>query len=77
MCIRDRYCACTHPVLSGDAVERIDQSQIAECIVTDSIPLGDKKNRSAKLKQLSIGSLLAQAILRVHKEESISVLFKT
>jgi len=71
------YCACTHPVLSGDAVERIDQSQIAECIVTDSIPLGDKKNRSAKLKQLSIGSLLAQAILRVHKEESISVLFKT
>ncbi|MCD6102252.1 MAG: ribose-phosphate pyrophosphokinase [Candidatus Cloacimonetes bacterium] len=71
------YCACTHPVLSGDAVERIDQSQIAECVVTDSIPLGDKKNRSAKLKQLSIGSLLAQAILRVHKEESISVLFKT
>ncbi len=71
------YCACTHPVLSGDAVERIDQSQITECIVTDSISLGDKKNRSAKLKQLSIGSLLAQAILRVHKEESISVLFKT
>jgi len=71
------YCACTHPVLSGDAVERIDQSQITECIVTDSISLGDKKNRSAKIKQLSIGSLLAQAILRVHKEESISVLFKT
>jgi len=70
------YCACTHPVLSGDAVERIEQSQITECIVTDSIPLGNKKNRSAKLKQLSIGSLLAQAILRVHKEESISVLFK-
>ncbi|MEA3475860.1 MAG: ribose-phosphate pyrophosphokinase [Candidatus Cloacimonadota bacterium] len=71
------YCACTHPVLSSNAVEKIDQSQITECIVTDSIPLGDKKNRSAKLKQLSIGSLLAQAILRVHKEESISVLFKT
>ena len=71
------YCACTHPVLSGDAVERIDKSSIGECIVTDSIPLGEKKNRSVKIKQLSIGSLLAQAIIRVHNEESLSVLFKT
>ena len=71
------YCACTHPVLSGDAIERIDRSPIAECIVTDSIPLGEKKKRSAKIKQLSIGSLLAQAITRVHNEESLSVLFKT
>ncbi|MCK4338461.1 MAG: ribose-phosphate pyrophosphokinase [Candidatus Cloacimonetes bacterium] len=71
------YCACTHPVLSGDAVERIDRSQISECVVTDSIPLAEKKNRSKKIKQLSIGSLLAQAITRVHNEESLSVLFKT
>jgi ribose-phosphate pyrophosphokinase len=70
------YCACTHPVLSGDAVERIEHSPLAECAVTDSIPLGEKKNRSTKIKQLSISSLLAQAIIRIHNEESISVLFK-
>lgn len=69
------YCACTHPVLSGDAVERIEASPMLECVVTDSIPLGEKKKRSTKIKQLSIGSLLAEAILRVHNEESVSALF--
>ena len=70
------YCACTHAVLSGNAVERIDKSNIYELVVTDSIPLGEKKNKSSKIKQLSIASLLAQAILRIHNEESVSVLFK-
>jgi ribose-phosphate pyrophosphokinase len=69
------YCACTHPVLSGDAVERIERSPIVECAVTDSIPLDEKKKQSTKIKQLSIGPLLAEAILRVHNEESVSALF--
>lgn len=69
------YCACTHAVLSGDATERIEKSPITECVVTDSIPLGEKKSRSTKIRQLSISSLLAEAILRVHNEESVSVLF--
>ncbi len=70
------YCACTHAVLSGNAAERIDKSNIYELVVTDSIPLGEKKNISSKIKQLSIASLLSQAILRIHNEESVSVLFK-
>ncbi|MBC8525822.1 MAG: ribose-phosphate diphosphokinase, partial [Candidatus Cloacimonetes bacterium] len=71
------YCACSHGVLSGNAVEKIEKSPIIECIVTDSIPLGNKIKKSTKIKQLSIGQLLAQAITRIHNEESLSVLFKT
>jgi len=44
------YCACTHAVLSGNAVERIDKSNIYELVVTDSIPLGEKKNKKLKDK---------------------------
>ncbi len=70
------YCACTHAVLSGDAVERITNSSIHELVVTDSIPLSTQKQSDSKIKQLSIAPLLAQAILRIHNEESVSVLFK-
>jgi len=70
------YCACTHPVLSGNSVERINKSPIHECVVTDSIPLNSEAKQSEKIKQLSIASLLAQAIKRIHNEESVSVLFK-
>ncbi|HEX38408.1 MAG TPA: ribose-phosphate pyrophosphokinase [Candidatus Cloacimonetes bacterium] len=70
------YCACTHAVLSGDAVDRINRSSIHELIVTDSIPLSKEKQDSPKIKQLSIAPLLAQAIQRIHNEESVSVLFK-
>ncbi|MBC8312668.1 MAG: ribose-phosphate pyrophosphokinase [Candidatus Cloacimonetes bacterium] len=71
------YCACSHPVLSGDAVEKIEKSHLAECVVTDSIPLGEKRKRTTKIKQISISSLLAKAIVRIHNEESLSILFKT
>ncbi len=70
------YCACTHPVLSGNSVARIDASPMHECVVTDSIPLNSKAKKSKKIKQLSIGSLLARAIKKIHNEESVSVLFK-
>jgi ribose-phosphate pyrophosphokinase len=68
------YACCTHPVLSGEAVKRIENGPIEQLIVTDTIPLGDKK--SEKIKVLSIAPLLAEAIARIHNEKSVSVLFR-
>lgn len=65
---------CTHPVLSGDAVKRIEASPIEELFVTDTIPLGNKQ--SPKIKVLSVAELLAEAIARIHKEQSVSILFR-
>lgn len=70
------YAACTHPVLSGPAIERINDSVIEQVIVTNTIPLGDKKSRCEKLVVLSVASLLGEAIKRIHEESSISSLFK-
>ena len=68
--------ACsTHPVLSGPALERIEQSVFTEVVVTNTIPLGDKKAKSGKLRVLSVAGLLAKAINNVHTESSVSVLF--
>ncbi|MCP8618172.1 ribose-phosphate diphosphokinase [Salirhabdus salicampi] len=71
---KDVYACCTHPVLSGPAIERIDHSKIKELVVTDSIPLTDDK-RIDKVTQLSVGPLIGEAIRRVHELKSISVLF--
>lgn len=67
--------ACTHAVLSGPAVERLNSSPIKEVIVTNTIPLDSKQSACQKLKVLSIGPLLAEAIKRIHEESSISSLF--
>ncbi len=66
---------CTHPVLSGNAVQRIEDSALEELIVTDTIPLRPEAVRSKKLKVLSVAHLLGEAIRRTHYEESISSLF--
>jgi ribose-phosphate pyrophosphokinase len=68
------YACCTHPVLSGPAVERITNSKIKELVVTNSIHLTDDK-KVGKFIPLSVGPLLAEAIIRVHEEESVSYLF--
>ncbi|RPF51201.1 ribose-phosphate diphosphokinase [Aquisalibacillus elongatus] len=68
------YACCTHPVLSGPAIERIDNSKIKELAVTNSIPLSEEK-QSPKIKQLSVGKLIAESIKRVHEHRSISSLF--
>lgn len=68
------YAAATHPVFSGDALERIEKSVISEVIVTDTIALPQHKNTS-KITQLSIGPLLGQAILHIVKDEPISQIF--
>jgi ribose-phosphate pyrophosphokinase len=67
--------ACTHAVLSGAAVDRINGSVIEEMIVTNTIPLDSKKEQCRKLTVLSIGSLLGEAVKRIHEESSISTLF--
>jgi len=72
----DIYANIVHPVLAGSAVERIQKSDIKELIVTNSIPLG-KEKRISKITQLSIASLLADAICRIHYNESISTLFSS
>lgn len=72
---RKVFAACTHAVLSGSAVERINNSSLQEVIVTDTIPLDDKIQECKKLKVLTISALLAEAIKRIHDESSISSLF--
>lgn len=67
--------ACTHAVLSGPAIDRINNSVLEELIVTNTIPLDSKKERCKKLTVLSIAPLLAEAIKRIHEESSISSLF--
>ncbi len=71
---KEVYACCTHPVLSGPAIERIDNSVIKELVITNSIELPDEKY-SAKIKQLSVGRLLADAIVRVYEQKSVSTLF--
>lgn len=71
---KEVYACCTHPVLSGPAIERIDNSKIKELAVTNSIPLSEEK-QSPKITQLSVGKLIAESIKRVHEHRSISSLF--
>ncbi|HTP88185.1 MAG TPA: ribose-phosphate pyrophosphokinase [Bryobacteraceae bacterium] len=68
--------ACaTHAVLSGDAVQRIEDSKILEVVVTNSIPLNDAASRCSRIKTLSVAPLLARAIQSIHEDGSVSTLF--
>ena len=66
---------CTHPVLSGPSIEKIEESPLEELIVTNTIPLKSEARRCKKIKALSVAHLIAEAIRRTHQEESISSLF--
>jgi ribose-phosphate pyrophosphokinase len=66
---------CTHPVLSGGAVERIANSALDEVVVTDSIPLREDAKQFAKIRVLSVVDMLAETILRISNEDSVSSLF--
>ncbi|MFH4354546.1 MAG: ribose-phosphate pyrophosphokinase [Neisseriaceae bacterium] len=65
----------THPVLSGDAVKRINQSIMDGVVVTDTIPLSEEAKASPKIRQISISGLLAETMRRISNEESVSYLF--
>jgi ribose-phosphate pyrophosphokinase len=69
------YAAATHGVLSGPAIDRINGSVIEEVLLTDTIPLGDQAERTSKIKVVSVAGLLAEAIRRIHDDESVSSLF--
>jgi ribose-phosphate pyrophosphokinase len=69
------YAACTHPVLSPPAVERIAQSCLEELIVTDTVPLADDAKQSGKIRALTVAPLLAEAIRRITECGSVSSLF--
>ncbi|MHB1566556.1 MAG: ribose-phosphate diphosphokinase [Acidiferrobacter sp.] len=66
---------CTHAVLSGRAVERIDSSVLDELVVTDTIPLSPEARVCGKIRQLSVAELLAETIRRIAEEDSVSSLF--
>lgn len=65
----------THAVLSGNAIENIDNSVLDEVVVTDSIPLRNEAMHCSKIRQLSVASVLAKTMLRINHEESVSELF--
>jgi len=73
---RDIYATITHGLFCGPAIERLKKAPIKELIVTDTIPV-PKEKRLPNIRVLSIAPLLADAITRIHNEESISILFKT
>jgi ribose-phosphate pyrophosphokinase len=66
---------CTHAVLSGPAVERIAKSDLDELVVTDTIPLREEAKSCSKIRSLSVAGLIAETILRIYTEESVSSLF--
>ena len=71
---KDVYACCTHPILSGPALERIQNSAINELIVTDTVRLPEEK-RNGKIKVISVAPVFSEAILRIHKNISVSKLF--
>ncbi|MDO9230198.1 MAG: ribose-phosphate pyrophosphokinase [Syntrophales bacterium] len=66
---------CTHPVLSGPALERIEQSDLKEIIVTDTVPLHEKARACSRIKVLSVSGLLSEAVRRIYYNDSVSSLF--
>ena len=67
---------CTHPVLSGTSIERIMASELDELVVTDTIPLREDAASCKKVRQLSVGQLMAETIRRISNEDSVSSLFE-
>ena len=67
---------CTHPVLSGRAIENIKNSKLDELVVTDTIPLTAEAKACGQIRQLTLAGLLAESIRRVNNEESISAMFR-
>jgi len=69
------YACITHPVLSGKAIENIEKSDLEALIVTNTIPLTEQAKKCSKIKVLSVGKLLAEAIWRIDSNDSVSSLF--
>ncbi|MGD0274517.1 MAG: ribose-phosphate diphosphokinase, partial [Syntrophales bacterium] len=66
---------CTHPVLSGPAIERLENSNIKEVIVTDTIPLHQQAQACKLIRVLPVAGLLSEAVRRIYYDDSVSSLF--
>jgi ribose-phosphate pyrophosphokinase len=66
---------CTHPVLSGNAINNINQSVLDELVVTNTIPLSAEAQKCDRIRQLSVAEMLAETIRRIHMEESVSEMY--
>ena len=69
------YAYCTHPVLSGKAIENVENSVLNALVVTDTIPLSEEAANCIKIRQVSVAGMLAETIRRIHFEESVSSLY--
>jgi ribose-phosphate pyrophosphokinase len=69
------FAYCTHPVLSGKAIENVENSTMDELVVTDTIPLSAEAAACTRIRQVSVAGLLAETIRRIHSEESVSSLY--
>jgi ribose-phosphate pyrophosphokinase len=69
------YAYCTHPVLSGKAIENVESSVLDALVVTDTIPLSAAAAQCKKIRQVSVAEMLAETIRRIHFEESVSSLY--
>ncbi|RLB34220.1 MAG: phosphoribosylpyrophosphate synthetase, partial [Deltaproteobacteria bacterium] len=69
------YACCTHPVLSGPAIERIEASPIDQLVVTNTIPLSDEAKKCTRIEVLSVAELLGETIKRIYNSDSVSTLF--
>ena len=65
----------SHAVLSGAAIININNSQLDELVVTDTIPLSEEAKACEKIRQVSVSTMLAETIRRIHNEESVSSLY--
>jgi ribose-phosphate pyrophosphokinase len=72
---KEVHAYCTHPVLSGPAVKRIEKSALKSLVVTDTIPLKPEAEACSKIKVLSIAPLVGEAIIRSHRGDSVTTLF--
>jgi ribose-phosphate pyrophosphokinase len=66
---------CTHPILSGEAISRIEASSLDEVVVTDTVPLQPTAQNCCKIRVLSLSALLAETLRRVNGAESVSSMF--
>ena len=67
---------CTHPVLSGNAIQNLNNSVLDELVVTDSIPLRQEAKDCPRIRQLTLSKMLAEAMRRLSNEESLSAMFR-
>jgi len=65
----------THPVLSGLAIQNLENSQLDELVVTDTIPLSEEAQGCSRIRQLSVAELLGETVRRIHEDESVSTVY--